>query len=147
MKTPTTTSAQSVAINLGLNLLFVIGGNFLAWAVYPLTHKEHHWAVQAALNAALGLGELREGGIALASTLSNTWQTHMLVKALNARTGVENKARESTTSFLKVVSTGALISSVIGIGVYQWFLHQKDWLLRLLRRGRFWIRTLCDSLP
>lgn len=127
MKTPTTTSAQSVAINLCLNLLFVIGGNYLAWAVYPMAQTQHHWAVQAILNAALGLGELREGGIALASTLSNAWQTYMLAKALHKRVGIEPKAQESTGEFLKLAIGSALASVVIGTVVYQWFSHQKDW--------------------
>lgn len=135
MKTPTTTSAQSVVINLGLNLVFVIGGNFLARAIYPLAHSDtpHPWFVTALLNAALGLGELRESGIALASTLSNAWQTWMLAKALRARVGLEQKPAESTMAFLKEAGLGAVISSVVGIGIYQYFSNhtdargQKDW--------------------
>jgi putative peptidoglycan lipid II flippase len=128
MKTPTTTSAQSVAINLGLNLFFVIGGHFLTKAVFKeATTVEHPWYVQLVLNGALGLGQMREGGIALASTLSNAWQTWMLAKALRARVGIETKPEESTGAFLKMAGWAAVFSCALGFGVYEWFSHQKDW--------------------
>ena len=134
MRTPTTTSAQSVAINLVLNLVFVIGGNYLALAVEPQMKEmmkdpaQHHWVVNMLLSFAFSLGMIREGGIALASTISNGWQTWMLAKAVRRRLDEKAETKDSpTTRFLGEMGVSALISIVIGVGVYQYCIHQKEW--------------------
>ncbi len=87
MKTPTTTSAWSVVINVFFNLLFVIGGNRMAWALKPALENasQHGWAFNWMAGTLFALGNIREGGIALASTLSNGWQTWMLARAVRVR--------------------------------------------------------------
>jgi len=132
MRTPTTTSAWSVVINIVFNLIFVIGGNALAWAVRPFLTDgvQRHWSVNLLITSAFALGNIREGGIALASTISNGWQTYVLAKAVYARTTEEGGAKIdralSISAFLWQAAGAALLSAGIGIGVYQYFIHQKD---------------------
>ena len=133
MKTPTTTSAWSVLINIFFNLFFVVGGNLVARALFPATQhpEEHHWMVNLVIGALFALANIREGGIALASTISNGWQTWMLAKAVRARLGDEPQTSTaktySTPRFLKEAFGSGLLSIVLGVGVYAWFSHQKEW--------------------
>ena len=134
MKTPTTTSAWSVVINVFFNLLFVIGGQALARALQPLAlHPDEHqnWVVTTLIDAGYSFGNIREGGIALASTISNGWQTWKLAQAVRAKLGEEQfkpkLGGKTTTEFLKEAGGAGLISVVLGVGVYQYFSHQKDW--------------------
>ncbi len=134
MKTPTTTSAWSVVINVFFNLLFVIGGQYMARALLPLTlePEKHNWAVNVLIDAGYTFGNIREGGIALASTISNGWQTWKLAQAVREKLGGNEYFKptlggKSTTAFLKEAAGASLISIALGVGVYQYFSHQKDW--------------------
>jgi putative peptidoglycan lipid II flippase len=133
MKTPTTTSAWSVLINIFFNMFFVVGGNVVASALHPLTQhpEEHHWVMNLLIGGLFALANIREGGIALASTISNGWQTWMLAKAVRARLdsnpATSTEKTYSTERFLKEAVGSALLSAVLGVGVYAWFSHQKDW--------------------
>jgi len=84
MKTPTTTSAKSVAINLVLNLVFVLGT------------------------------DMREGGIALASTISNAWQTWALIRALQGRMNPDGTAKFGIPSGLLSLAGAAAIATAAG---------------------------------
>ncbi len=95
MKTPTTTSAWSVAINLSLNLIFVLGT------------------------------PMRESGIALASTLSNAWQTWALARAVRRQTGTSEV--EGGAEFLAQVAGAGAICAVLGVAGYQHFSKKQDW--------------------
>ena len=98
MKTPTTTSAQSVAINLVLNLALVLGTRF--------SFKTGSYDPD---------GGMKEAGIALASTLSNAWQTWMLVRAVQARLGT---APRSSLKFILMLGGVALLSAPLAIFAY-----------------------------
>ncbi|HYF48801.1 MAG TPA: murein biosynthesis integral membrane protein MurJ, partial [Planctomycetota bacterium] len=84
MKTPTTTSAKSVGINLVLNIAFVT------------------------------LTDMKEGGIALASTVSNAWQTWALIRALQARASGDAAPKFSIPPGLMSIAGAAAIATAIG---------------------------------
>jgi len=89
MRTPATTSAKSVVINLALNLLFVAGLPLLSGSIDSLreTINPENKTKLSAVAALLKLCNLKESGIALASTISAAWQTWMLARALKERMG------------------------------------------------------------
>lgn len=96
MKTPTSTSAKSVVLNLALNLVFVL------------------------------VTDMKESGIALASTISQAWQTWALTAAVRRQIAGENEAAPDM-DFLKVFAPMILVSAALGIGGYYYFLGRKDW--------------------
>lgn len=114
MKTPTTTSAQSVAINLALNLLLVLGTRFKGVTV----------GMDKTLVYSADAG-MKEAGIALASTLSNAWQTWMLMRALKRHLG-ETQKGSSGLKFGFFMTSTAVVSGVIAYLVYRYFQSQPD---------------------
>jgi peptidoglycan biosynthesis protein MviN/MurJ (putative lipid II flippase) len=113
MRTPTVTSAWSVAINVGLNLAFVLGT------------------------------PLQESGIALASAISNGWQTWALAKAVRNKLNASPDghsgaaAREEVAKYMKLLAGAVIGSAVAGLIAYKIFVSKKDWTgyLAILNEG------------
>ena len=98
MKTPTTTSAKSILINIVLNLVFVL------------------------------CTPMRESGIALASTLSNAWQTWLLVEAVRRQLGQVGGGHDSKfKDFILRVGGAAVFSAAAGAAGYYYFSMKHDW--------------------
>src|SRR5579862_4589758 len=130
MKTPTRTLFHSVALNLGLNLFFVLACPKIVLALKPYVAS---WASDPGkqtvsndfFNLVGGLGNLREGGIVLASTISSAWQTWALAKAVRARLGGDYQPALTKEFSMTVFGTTA-ICALIGLAVYRHFAADKD---------------------
>lgn len=129
MKTPTTTLAKSAALNLFLNLFFVVGMAAVARAVKPYHESlsQEHAAAKAVLGFVIALGSLKESGIALASTLSNAWQTWMLLRAVRGKLGAESKAAEGLAQGLQWFGILGVVSAATGFLAYRSFVGRPDW--------------------
>lgn len=123
MITPTRTSAWSVAINIVLNLLFV--------AVLPMIIKglTPPASPSAAWNFVQGLGNMKESGIALASTISTAWQTWMLARAVNATSGAPASSGKIMTHGRFIAALTALMAAcaVSGVIAHQMAAAKKEW--------------------
>ena len=123
MRLPTKIMFQSVALNFGLNLFFVLVCPRLAVALYPSV------APLATPKPSFGndlfefvgaMQNLRESGITLASTISTAWQTWALAKAVRART--ESKEAPALTPEFAMLTLGVtVISSCAGVYLYRRF--------------------------
>jgi putative peptidoglycan lipid II flippase len=129
MRTPTTTSRDSVAINLGLNLFFVVALPFLIKPLLPMREAldPERKNVALLLDVLIGLGSLKEAGIALASTISNAWQTWMLARAIRRNLGSDEKLLPSAWNAVAVLGGNALMSAVTGYLGYRYFAGNPDW--------------------
>jgi hypothetical protein len=117
---------QSVALNFGLNLFFVLVCPWLAMQLYPLVSP---YAMPLGgkpsfgndlFNAIGALGHLRESGIALASTLSTAWQSWALSRAVRAR--LDDQAEPALTRDFALMTFGsAIASSFLGVYLYRQF--------------------------
>jgi putative peptidoglycan lipid II flippase len=112
MRTPTTTSAKSVALNITLNLFFV-------WAAPKLFaaagHGDHP------------LATMKESGIALASTISNAWQTWMMARVTRDRMGAGIKSVSSVGYSLLALAVLGGACTATSILAYRHFAALKDW--------------------
>jgi putative peptidoglycan lipid II flippase len=107
MKTPTTTSFKSVFLNLSLNLLLVN------------LHK---------LLPSYACTDLKEGGIALASAISQAWQAWMQARAILKKLGEGKPAKTSRTKeFILRMGMAAVVSVVLGMVAYRWFASRPEW--------------------
>ncbi len=98
MRTPTTTSAKSVALNLVLNLVFV------------------------------KFTPLKEGGIALASTISNAWQTWMLLQAVQQQVGpIKSEPAHPQRQFGLLFGITAIFSAGMAMYAYDYAASRKEW--------------------
>ncbi|MCY3023820.1 MAG: murein biosynthesis integral membrane protein MurJ, partial [Planctomycetota bacterium] len=129
MRTPTTTSAQSVAINLALNLLFVVGLAAAARVLIPyrdsLGAEQKVW--RAVVEFLIALGSLKEGGIALASALSNGWQTWMLARAVRQKLALEGKPDDASGESFLTLGLAGVVSALAGFFAYRYFVGRPDW--------------------
>jgi len=123
MRTPTLTSAKSVAINLALNLLFVVGLAHLARVLIPYRDglASDQEFLRGGLSFVIALGSLKEAGI-----ISNAWQTGMLVRALQRRLGDEGESTGRVTSGLSWFAGLGAASALIGYVAYRSFLSRPD---------------------
>jgi putative peptidoglycan lipid II flippase len=122
MRLPTKIMFQSVALNFGLNLFFVLACPWLAQQLYPsvkgLAGKPGFYNdIFEALGA---LSNLRESGITLASTISTAWQTWALSKAVRARLD-DDSPPALTRDFALMTFGTAIVSSFVGLAVYRQF--------------------------
>ncbi|MGD0090934.1 MAG: murein biosynthesis integral membrane protein MurJ [Planctomycetota bacterium] len=153
MKTPTTTLAWSAGLNFLLNLFFVVGLAHLAHALTPFYESlgSEHPVPRALLGFVIALGSLKESGLALASTLSNAWQTALLLRAVRQRLGEERKPADSVREALSraqrrlvlvysnwtmhcTIADGlaffaglGAVSACIGVMAYRWALSRSGW--------------------
>jgi murein biosynthesis integral membrane protein MurJ len=113
MRTPTVTSAWSVAINVVLNLVFVLAT------------------------------PLQESGIALASAISSAWQTWALAQAVRTKMNAVPEAsqgsvgRDQVHAYMRILVGAALASLAAGSVAYRFFVSKKDWTgwLAILNEG------------
>ncbi|MFH0939064.1 MAG: murein biosynthesis integral membrane protein MurJ [Planctomycetota bacterium] len=98
MKTPTITSFQSVFLNLGLNLFFVLAT------------------------------PMKESGIALASAISAAWQTWMLARAVQRKHGeATGEEPTDMQMFLGLMIVAAVVCAGLSYCGWQLFVGRKDW--------------------
>src|SRR5258708_14367509 len=108
MKTSIRTAAQSVLVNLVLNFVFVLGTRF-------------HWN-SGHFDYDPNSG-MKESGIALASTLSNAWQTFALMNVLRSRL---EDAQKISMKFLTNVGGAAVVSVPLACYAYNYFNSKPD---------------------
>jgi putative peptidoglycan lipid II flippase len=116
MRTPTRTSAQSVAVNLACNVFFVLVAPRLAHAVYPNGPDGSGFSTLLC-----GLGNLREGGIALSSTISAGWQAWVMARVLREKMGREAGEPLLPVLFMQTIGGAMLISAGLGLGGFKYF--------------------------
>jgi putative peptidoglycan lipid II flippase len=122
MKTPTSTSAQSVVVNLALNIFFVLIAPLIAHKLYP------NGATESTLSTLIvGLGNLREGGIALSSAISGGWQAWMLARVLRDKMGADAGEPLLPSDFVQTVGGTVLISAGLSMYGYRYFAKNPNY--------------------
>ena len=129
MRTPTTTSRDSVAINLGLNLFFVVALPFLVKPLIPMRAalETDRKVMGTLLDVLIAMGSMKEAGIALASTISNAWQTWMLARAVRRNLGSDEKMLPSAWNAVAVFGGNAALSAVTGYAAFLYVKSKPDW--------------------
>jgi len=129
MRTPTTTSRDSVAINLGLNLFFVVAMPFLVKPLIPMRAAldSDRKVIGTLLDVLIAMGGMKEAGIALASTISNAWQTWMLARAVRRNLGSDEKLLPSAWNAVAVFGGNAALSAVTGYVAFLFVKSKPDW--------------------
>jgi len=129
MKTPTFTMAWAAGINFLLNLFFVVGLAHVASALTPYYQSlgPDQSMQRTVLGFIIALGSLKESGIALASTLSNAWQTYLLLRAVQRKLGEAEKNTGLVRGGLVYFAALGVMSAVAGLIAYRSLLGRPDW--------------------
>ncbi|HEY3325476.1 MAG TPA: murein biosynthesis integral membrane protein MurJ [Planctomycetota bacterium] len=129
MRTPTSTSAWSVAINLAFNLIFVVGWPALARVLdpYRMTSPSDPSTAHYVIEVLCAPASLKESGIALASTISNGWQTWMLWKVVRQRLEERSVQAPRVERMLGRLLSAAAISVIAGYIGYRQFAGKPEW--------------------
>ncbi|HYG77740.1 MAG TPA: murein biosynthesis integral membrane protein MurJ [Planctomycetota bacterium] len=128
MRTPATTSAKSVGLNFALNLFFVLVLPLLAGPLESTrgTISADRKSMLSFIDLLFYFTNLRESGIALASTISTAWQTWMLARAVKERLTTTAPLLPSGSNLVLTFGGYVLISLGVSLIAYRQLVGKPD---------------------